>query len=431
MANRGFLARVALTFMAIFMAITALLTAQACSSISALKPGDPGTTAAKPADPNHSLEPLKPPAPPEPPKPVKKPVAVRGLYLTGYSAGSEVKLREILAFIKPAGLNSLVIDAKDDDGLITWETDIPLAIEIGANSRKIKDIEGVLKLLHDNDIYTIARVVVFVDPVLAKGRPSWAILNGQWKDGRGLAWSNPYNENVWKYNAEVAKAAAKAGFKEIQFDYVRFPEKNIEGINHNVSMEKRVNAINSFLTYAKKELAEYPVYVSADVFGLTTTVTDDMKIGQDYASLAGIVDYISPMIYPSHYGPGNYGLRDPESSPRETVYGSMIKGQEKTPDLKPEVHRPWIQDFSLRVKYGKDQVEAQLRGLAEAGITTFMVWDPANRYTRSVDYSLIDQIKPLPKPEAEAPKPGPPKPAPPPAPTTGTGGTTGGQTYGQ
>lgn len=418
MVKRLSLSRVALI---VVLAVT-LLSTSACSGFSVFKPGDPGTTTAKPSDPqsqtyqNPEPEPQKPPAPPEPPKPVKKPAAVRGLYLTGYSAGSDEKLREIVGFVKAAGLNALVIDAKDDDGLITWETDIPLAKEISSNSRKIKDIGSVLKILHDNEIYSIARVVAFVDPVLAKGRPSWAILNGQWKDRRGLAWGNPYNENVWKYNVEVARAAARAGFKEIQFDYVRFPERDIEGITHNVSMEKRVNTINDFLKYAKQELSEYPVYISADVFGLTTTVADDMKIGQDYAALAQILDYISPMIYPSHYSPGNYGLRDPESSPRETVYGSMFKGRERTPDLKPEVHRPWIQDFSLRVKYGKTEIEAQLRGLAEAGITTFMVWDPSNRYTRNVDYSIIDQIKPLPKPE-------PPKP--------GAGATTGGQVYGQ
>lgn len=402
MGNRGSL------FRALFiLALAGTILATGCSGFRALKPGDPGTTEALPNPPTQVYqepsshgpvpEPNNPSMPAEPPKPEKKPVAVRGLYLTGYSAGSSEKLSEIAAFVKASGLNAIVIDAKDDDGLITWETGIPLAKEIGSNSRKIRDVEEKLRLLHDQGIYTIARIVVFVDPVLAKGRPSWAILNGHWKDRRGLAWSSPYSENVWKYNVDVAKEAARAGFKEIQFDYVRFPEKDIEGITHNVSQEKRVSTILGFLKYAKKELAEFPVFVSADVFGLTTSVTDDMKIGQDYALVAETVDYISPMIYPSHYYPGNYGLRDPESSPGETVYHSMIKGQEKTPNLKPQAHRPWIQDFSLRVKYGKAEVEAQLRGLARAGITTFLVWDPSNRYTRNVDYSLIDKVKPEPR----------------------------------
>lgn len=363
------------------------------ASPSATAPSTPATTT-----------PPAPAAPAPPVKPVQQANNVRAVYLTGYSFGSDEKFADIMQFIQSKGLNAIVADVKDDDGRISWEMDLPLAREIGATAPKVKDVRARLQAMREKNVYAIGRIVVFVDPVLAKARPAWAIRNGQWKDRRGLAWTNPYVEEVWRYNVNVAKEAAKAGFQEIQFDYVRFPEHDIEGITHNVGQEKRVKAIADFLRYAKKELDPLGVFVSADVFGLTTTTVDDMKIGQDYAVLSDLVDYISPMVYPSHYGPGIFGLRDPEAAPKETVYHSMVHGQWKTPSLPLLAHRPWIQDFSLRIPYGKAEVEAQLRGIAEAGIRSFMVWDPSNRYTRTVDYSVIDSTKALPLPPKPAPK---------------------------
>ncbi len=330
-----------------------------------------------------------PPPPSPPPPPAKTPVHVRGLYLTGYTAGSRQRMEDLLAFAKRSGLNAMVIDAKDDDGRISFRTDIPLAAEIGANSDKIADPAGLMQELADNGIYTIARIVVFCDPLLAKKRPDLAILNGKWHDTRGLGWGDPLNQDVWKYNVDIAKAAAKAGFKEIQFDYVRFPERKLASSVLGLSREKRVDAITGFLGYAVKELEPYNVYVSADVFGLTTTVGDDMMIGQDYAEIARAVDYISPMVYPSHYSAGNYGLKDPDAAPYETVLASIEKGEAKTPDLSADHVRPWIQDFSLRHHYGKNEVEAQLRALAQVGVHQFMLWDPNNRYTRDVDFTVL------------------------------------------
>ncbi|MHB0885869.1 MAG: putative glycoside hydrolase [Bacillota bacterium] len=314
---------------------------------------------------------------------------VRGLYLTGYSAGSRQRVEDLLGFAKRSGLNAMVIDAKDDDGRISFRTDIPLAAEIGSNSNKIADPAALMKELADNGIYTIARIVVFCDPLLAKQRPDLAILNGKWHDSRGLGWSDPLKEDVWKYNVDIAKAAAKAGFKEIQFDYVRFPERKLASSVLGLSQEKRVEAVTGFLDYAVKELQPYNVFVSADVFGLTTTVEDDMMIGQDYAEIARAVDYISPMVYPSHYSAGNYGLKDPDLAPYETVLASIQKGEAKTPDLSADHVRPWIQDFSLRHHYGKNEVEAQLRALSQVGVQQFMLWDPNNRYTRDVDFAVL------------------------------------------
>ncbi len=339
----------------------------------------------------------------------RSPVAdrVRGLYLTGYTAGSD-RFFELLEYAKASGLNAFVIDAKDDDGLITFQTDIPLAAEIGSNSHKIRDVAERVKILKENGIYAIARIVVFCDPLLSRKRPEWAItVNGQlFRDRRRLSWTSPYRKEVWEYNVAIAKAAVRAGFQEIQFDYVRLPEKDIPGFTDGVSRERRVAAISGFLDYAREELKPLGVIVSADVFGLTTTVTDDMKIGQEYAEVAKRVDYISAMVYPSHYSPGNFGLANPNARPYETVFNSLMQGRAKVPDLPITVHRPWIQDFSLGYRYGKAEVEAQIRALADAGIRSFLLWNPNNVYTRGVDYSLIDR-----GPKEPPPLPAPPKPA--------------------
>lgn len=345
------------------------------------------------------------PAPAGDPPGARPPVAdrIRGLYLTGYTAGSE-RFFELLRYAKASGLNAFVIDAKDDDGLITFQTDIPLAAEIGANSHKIKDVSERVRILKENGMYAIARIVVFCDPILSRKRPEWAVtVNGRlFLDRRRLSWTSPYRKEVWEYNVAVAKAAARAGFQEIQFDYVRLPERDIPGFTDGVSREQRVAAISAFLDYAREELKPLGVAVSADVFGLTTTVTDDMKIGQEYAAVARRVDYISPMVYPSHYSPGNFGLVNPNARPYETVFNSMMQGRAKVPDLPITVHRPWIQDFSLGLRYGKAEVEAQIRALADAGIRSFLLWNPNNVYTPGVDYSLIDR----------GPKEPPPLPAP-------------------
>jgi len=366
------------------------------------------------------------PADPNAPRTPHQPVQVKGLYMTGYIAGGDKSFHDLLTYMKSSGLNAVVIDVKDDDGLVTFAVDVPAVKESGANKFiKVSDMPGRIKELHDNGIYTIGRIVTYVDPVLAKWRPDWAIQDGGrvYYDSRRLPWGNPYKKEVWQYNVDIAKAAVKAGFDEIQFDYVRFPEKHIQGFNYGVGRDQRVNTITGFLKYAHDELKPLGVYVAADVFGLTTTVVDDMMIGQEYRAVSETVDYICPMVYPSHYNPGLFGLKNPNAAPYETVYQSMLRGLEKADGLDISKHRPWIQDFSLYgVKYGKAEIEAQIKALANAGVRQFILWDPNNKYIRGVDYSLIDSTPALPHP----------KPEPKPAENGGTGssGTTGGNTSG-
>lgn len=329
------------------------------------------------------------------PAPKREHVNIHGLYMTGWTAGSD-RFYELVDYMTESNLNAVVIDVMDDDGYISWETEVPLAVEIGAHEVKIPDIEARLKHLKEKQIYTIGRIVVYADPLLGRSRPDMAILGGEFVDTRGIRWPDPYNRKVWEYKVAVAREAARVGFDEIQFDYIRFPEHRIAGYNYQVPVAQRTDAIEGFLRYAKQELAPTGVFIAADVFGLTTSVEegDDMEIGQDYAGIAQIVDYVLPMVYPSHYAPGTYGIDDPNSQPGQIVYDSLVGAQKRTWGMDTALHRPWIQDFDYGKHYTAADIEDQIRGLARAGIYQWILWDPNNRYTRDVNYGIAGKQGP-------------------------------------
>lgn len=318
------------------------------------------------------------------------PNPVRGIHLSGWYAGSPDLLEPLLAWAKEAGINTVVMDLKAEDGKLSWESEIPLAVEIGSNASKIADLDAVVHWMQEQGFWVAGRIVVMNDQFLYRGRPDWGIPGFP---GGAYSFMDPMNENVWRYNIDIALAAVAAGVDEIQFDYIRYPEKLVNGYNKDTGPEYRTGAITGFLKQAMAELKPLGVTVSADVFGLTTSVAegDDMQIGQDYRQIAEVVDYISPMVYPSHYALGTYGLANPDNSPYETVKESMARALERTAEIPAEKHRPWIQDFTYpaagAIAYGPVQVQAQVRALQELGITSFLLWDPSNKYTRGVDFT--------------------------------------------
>ncbi|MEW8977608.1 MAG: putative glycoside hydrolase [Symbiobacterium sp.] len=363
---------------------------EANPSAEAPKPGEAGgqTSTEGTAEPTEPPDPTEPAESNEPQTPARTmPNPVRGLHLSGWYAGSPDLVWPLLDWAWEAGINTIVLDLKAEDGYLSWESDIPLAQEIGANMRKIADLKAFVEEAHDRGFWVAGRIVVMNDQWLYKGRPEWAIPGF---DGGAYSFMDPANENVWKYNIDVAKEAIAAGVDEIQFDYIRYSEHLREGYNgHDTTAEQRTKPINDFLRYAMTELKPLGVVVGADVFGLTTSVAegDDMEIGQDYRQIAEIVDYIAPMVYPSHYAPYTYGLENPNANPYETVYNSMKKALERTEGLPIEKHRPWIQDFSLGgISYGPAEVMAQVQALKDLGIESFMLWDPSNKYTREVSF---------------------------------------------
>ncbi|MNB91371.1 hypothetical protein D3C75_384500 [compost metagenome] len=325
---------------------------------------------------------------------------VKGIYVTAYSAGGE-RMEQLLALLDKTELNSMVIDIKDDAGYITYKTDNAELQEMGTPQKFIGDINKLMTRLKEHDVYPIARIVVFKDSVLAKKHPELSFVNSDgsvWKNKGGDSFVNPYNEDVWKYNVDIAKEAAKLGFKEIQFDYVRFPEgfeKRADSLKYTKSDRPRVEIIADFVKYAKAELAPLGVRVSVDIFGYAASVPAAEGIGQDFVKISKNVDVISPMVYPSHYSTGWFDVKDPDKDPYATIKGSMVDTHKKLDPLgsyKPVI-RPWIQDFTASwlgsghfVKYGKQQVEDQIRALKDENVDEFLLWNANNRYTSDVDY---------------------------------------------
>ncbi|GAW91862.1 putative glycoside hydrolase [Calderihabitans maritimus] len=312
-------------------------------------------------------------------------VKVKGIYVSGYSAGTPERFQKLLDLVETTELNAMVIDVKDATGYLTYNSDLEPVRRVGSSSKKVKDIAALAQTLREKGIYPIARLVVFKDPVLARARPDLAVKSrngGIWKDYKGMAWVDPYSREVWDYNLSVAAEVAQMGFREIQFDYVRFPsdgptENMVFSHNNGLAREE---VIREFLAYAREKLAPYGVFLSADVFGLTCSAKDDLGIGQKLELVAAEVDYVSPMVYPSHYALGSYGLVDPDRSPYRTVYKSLSDAVYRLGDNSKMI-RPWLQDFSLRHKYGPKEVREQIRATYDAGLEEWILWNPANRYT--------------------------------------------------
>ncbi|MCL6614389.1 MAG: putative glycoside hydrolase [Firmicutes bacterium] len=328
--------------------------------------------------PSPAPPPVPEPAPPPPPAPI------RGIYATAYSAGSAERFARILEFIRRTEVNALVVDVKDDTGTISYESAVPLARAIGAGRRKFRP-EEILAALAAENIYPIARIVVFKDPYLAERRPDLAVKSrstgGLWRDRKGLAWVDPHNREVWRYVVDIAKEAAAKGFREIQFDYVRFTSDGnlADCVYPHADGRKRYEVIRDFLLFARAELKPLGVVVSADVFGLTCSAQDDLGIGQVIEEIAKAVDIISPMVYPSHYYPGTYGLPDPDAAPYETVVRSLRDALARLGGTEVRL-RPWLQDFSLRHRYGRAELMAQIKAVYDAGLDEWLFWNPSNVY---------------------------------------------------
>ncbi|MDL4842927.1 putative glycoside hydrolase [Aquibacillus rhizosphaerae] len=334
------------------------------------------------------------------------PDAVRGLYVTGHSAGGS-RFENLINLINSTELNAMVIDIKDDHGYITFELEEGHQFEkMGKNF--IKDPREMLKVLEKEGIYPIARIVVFKDTILAKERPDLSFTeNGKvWSNSKGDSFVSPFQKEVWEYNVEVAKIAAELGFKEIQFDYVRFPEgfeKRDEELSYSLgdykdseldNVKKRVEAVTDFVKYAREELDYYDVDVSVDIFGYAATIEETPGIGQNFSKISDNVDVISSMIYPSHWTP-YFGIDKPDEKPYELVNEYAKVENEVLGKLEnAPTSRPWIQDFEApwlysgaTKQYGVQEVEAQIKALNENGIEEFLLWNAGNTYTEGVDYT--------------------------------------------
>jgi hypothetical protein len=311
------------------------------------------------------------------------PIELRGVHVTMGLASLPGKLDEYLD-LERDGLTALELDVKDENGEIGFITKATprLAVSIGA-ARDYYDARATARRVHDRGIYLVGRIVVFEDPVLSQARPDLAIRRSDgsvWRDAAGLGWTNPYDERVWRYNVDVAVAAAKSGFDEIMFDYVRFPsdgDVDAAVYRNERSLAKR-KAVPAFLRYARSRLEPFGVRLSAAVFGLSAA--RDLGIGQLPRRMAPHLDTVYAMTYPSLFGVGELGLQDPSRAPGATV-ARALRRFELALRGRDALIVPWVQDFSFSVPYGLEEVRAQIEAARISGAKGYFLWNAEGLYT--------------------------------------------------
>ncbi|MEK7566227.1 MAG: putative glycoside hydrolase [Patescibacteria group bacterium] len=342
---------------------------------------------------------------------INTPDVVKGIYLTSWSGGSKKKIDEVIKLSKTFGINSVVIDIKDFSGYLAYDTGLEQVKKYKAHEIKIANITDVINKLHSENIYTIARITVFQDPVMAKTRPDLAVrrksTGGIWLDRKGLGWIDPSNKDYWNYIVDISKDARSRGFDELNFDYIRFPSDgnlaDMEFPSWNRKIPKH-EIIREFFKHLRNNLPG--VKISADLFGLATIQKDDLGIGQIIEDAYENFDYVSPMVYPSHYASGFLGYKSPAKYPYEVIKYSMDSAVKKLSLLDGSAGatstasasstnliasnkkfaelRPWIQDFDLGADYNVQMVKLEIDAIKDAlgsGFTGFMLWSPSNIYT--------------------------------------------------
>ncbi|OHA88822.1 MAG: hypothetical protein A2741_00475 [Candidatus Zambryskibacteria bacterium RIFCSPHIGHO2_01_FULL_43_27] len=331
---------------------------------------------------------------------VSTPNTVKGVYMTSWVAGTPSLRANIVRLLDDTELNSVVIDIKDDTGRVSFEVWNPELKVYGSEDVRITDLRDFIGKLHEKNIYAIGRIASFQDPYMVKKFPDLAVKRasdgGVWRDRKGLTWIDPGDKEQWKYLALLAKESYAAGFDEIQFDYIRFPsDGNMNDISYPHSAGRiKHEVIKDFFAFLSQELKPTGMKISADLFGMTTTNPDDLNIGQVLEDAFLYFDYISPMVYPSHYPTGFHGYKNVNSVPYEIVKISMdsavarLKTFHNTVASTTVEFRPWLQDNDYPVPYTSEMVRAQIKATYDSGLDSWLLWDAGNTYTRA---ALLDE----------------------------------------
>ncbi len=317
------------------------------------------------------------------------PDSVKAIYMTSWVAGTPSLRANLIKLLDDTEANAVVIDIKDYTGNISFEVHDPDLQAIGSVDPRIADIDELIQMLHDKNIYVIGRLSVFQDAFMTKHQPGWAVKRASdgavWKDRKGISWIDPGSKDMWKYIVLVANESYNRGFDEINFDYIRFPsDGDMKNIAYPYSQGiGKPEVMRSFFQYLREQLNDTGMIISADLFGMVTTNTDDLGIGQVLENALPYFDYVAPMVYPSHYPATWNGLKNPAEHPYEVIKLSMGPAVARATALgiSPLKLRPWLQDFDLGATYTADMVRKQIQATYDVGLTSWMLWDASNTYT--------------------------------------------------
>ena len=320
---------------------------------------------------------------------VKIPEQVKAIYMTACVAATPSWREKLLKMADDTEINSIVVDIKDYTGTISFEPDNAVLKENSGTGCRVKDMRQFIEEAHRRGIYVIGRITVFQDPYYTKTHPELAVRSlstgGIWKDHKGLSFIDVGAREYWDYIIALSKDSYDAGFDELNFDYIRFPsDGNMKDVNYTWSGTTTKSVmLGNFFSYLRENLSQTGAILSADLFGMTTTNTDDLNIGQVLENTLPYFDYVAPMVYPSHYPPNFNGWKNPNQYVYEVVNFSMSKAVERAlaASTTPLKLRPWLQDFDYGGNYGEAEVRAQIKATYDAGLTSWMIWDPGNKYT--------------------------------------------------
>src|SRR6059036_2944363 len=321
--------------------------------------------------------------------------SIKGLYVNAWAFGSH-KLWQLVRLADETEINAFVVDVKDDTGCMLYPSQVPTAERIGANTCvRAKDARARLDTLAAHGIYAIARIVVAKDPRLAERKPAWSVKDrdtgGLWRDRINIAWVDAYNDSVWIYAAQLAKEAASMGFREVQFDYVRFPDEPRERMATAIfpahrSGQTQREAVREHVALLKDRLQTSGVPVTFDIFGLTASATGDLGIGQVWEDFVSVADVVLPMVYPSHYYRGAFGYAWPNGQPYRIVRSALTEALKRSEPLPGSAEiRPFLQAFTLGrrlPRYTPFEIREQIRAVEDLGITSWVLWNPRSVYQR-------------------------------------------------
>jgi len=320
---------------------------------------------------------------------------IKGLYVNAWAFGSP-KLWQLVRLADETEINAFVVDVKDDTGCLLYPSTVPTAEQIGANRCvRAKDARARLDTLAKHGIYAIARIVVAKDPLLAERKSGWSVkerVTGQlWRDRINIAWVDAYNDSVWIYAAQLAQEAAQMGFREVQFDYVRFPDEPRERMATAIfpahrSGQTQREAVREHVALLKDRLKASGVPVTFDIFGLTASATSDLGIGQVWEDFVSVADVVLPMVYPSHYYRGAFGYAWPNGQPYRVVRRALTEALKRSEPLPGSAEiRPFLQAFTLGrrlPRYTPFEIREQIRAVEDLGITSWVLWNPRSVYQR-------------------------------------------------